>query len=70
MHQLARRLNINAAATDFSKSGRLVDLRQVYFGIADLHPDIFGPTNRADNSVRLNKPETRLTLARLLNIIG
>ena len=68
MRQLARRVNINAAATDFSVSGRLVKPRRVRIGIADLLLDIFCPTNWADKLVRVNKPQTHLTLALPLNI--
>ena len=47
---------INAVAKDFSESGRPVELRWVHIDIADLLPDIVGPTNRGGNSVGLNKP--------------
>ena len=54
MRQLARRLNINAAAK-FSPTR--ADLPNwVHIGIADLHSDIFVPAYRTDNSVRVNKP--------------
>jgi len=56
MRQLARCLNINAATPDFSKSGRLVELKGVHIGIADLRPDIFVSAYRVGNSVRLINP--------------